>query len=213
MITVPSHPVEDCGPEPVFVIAAVGVQPEGAERAAEPLALRRGREQKTRLAENRRAQEEWLAWEPVEVAERRRVQPVSRLAEGRRAARCRRESGASPPKACNDDATDALAVTQIVPRWRLPASVGNLAIDLFHERAQALGSLSASGLLVVGDPDGVADHTRELDALLLQVSRHARIVVSKAYIEELHAGSVKTELSLCQTDSGGSIRRVGRVRQ
>jgi hypothetical protein len=129
---------------------------------------------------------------------------------GRRAARCRRESGASPPKACNDDATDALAVTQIVPRWRLPASVGNLAIDLFHERAQALGSLSASGLLVVGDPDGVADHTRELDALLLQVSRHARIVVSKAYIEELHAGSVKTELSLCQTDSGAAIRRLGR---
>jgi hypothetical protein len=86
MIAVPFRPFEDYGPEPVFVVAAIGAQLESQHCTAEPLPLRRGREQETRLAENRGAQQQWLAREPIEIAERDAVQPVARLAEGNKRA-------------------------------------------------------------------------------------------------------------------------------
>ena len=81
MITVPSHPVEDCGPQPVFIVAAIRAELERQHGTAEALSLDCGREQETRLAENRGTQKQWLAWEPIEIAEGNAIQPIARLAK------------------------------------------------------------------------------------------------------------------------------------
>ena len=81
MITVPSHPVEDCGPQSVFIVTAISAELERQHGTAEALPLGGRREQKARLAENRGAQKQWLAWEPIEIAERNTIQPIARLAE------------------------------------------------------------------------------------------------------------------------------------